>query len=82
MEGAWTGARGCAWGLILAAAQLCFDGCVLDQPTDRYVRDLADVWEPFPGEDAAGRMGIWGKEGEDDENLWWHQVGRLVKRVH
>ncbi|KAF8518690.1 S-adenosyl-L-methionine-dependent methyltransferase [Hysterangium stoloniferum] len=59
----------------------CFDGCVLDRPTDNYIRDLP-FWEPFPGLDSDGnRMGLWGKEGEIEENLWWHQAGRLVKRA-
>jgi len=61
VEGVWTSACRFGWGLILTAAQLCFNGCVLNQPTDRYVWDLADVWEPFPREDVAGQMGIWGR---------------------
>ena len=78
VECVWTSACRFGWGLILTAVQLCFDRCVLNQLTDHYVWDLTDVWEPFPREDVVGRMGIWGKEGKDDENLWWHQASQLV----
>jgi hypothetical protein len=30
--------------------------------------------------DDEDRRGIWGLEGEDEEYLLWHQMGRLVKR--
>ncbi|KAI0791413.1 hypothetical protein C8Q75DRAFT_792594 [Abortiporus biennis] len=47
-----------------------FDGCRLDRPTDSMV-DKMDVWSSKQ---------LWGKEGEDEENLWWHSVGRFVKK--
>ena len=47
-----------------------FDGCCLDRPTHLWVKDL-DVWESEE---------LWGKADEDEENLWWHQVGKFVKR--
>lgn len=46
-----------------------FDGCRLDRPTHLWV-DKLDCWES---------RDIWGKEGEDVENLFWHRVGRFVK---
>ncbi|OBZ72762.1 Methyltransferase-like protein 7B [Grifola frondosa] len=42
-----------------------FDGCCLDRPTHVWVRKMAG-WSS--GE-------VWGKEGEDEENLFWHRVG-------
>lgn len=47
-----------------------FDGCALNRPTELYVRQ-AGVWSL---EDE------WFKEGEDVESLFWHKVGRFVKR--
>lgn len=52
--------------------KLYFDGCRLDVPADRWIAGLG-VWD----EDESK---IWGKEGETEENLWWHRVGRFVKR--
>ncbi|KAI0631671.1 S-adenosyl-L-methionine-dependent methyltransferase [Trametes polyzona] len=49
-----------------------FDGCRLDRPTHLWIRD-AGVWE---------ESRLWGKEGEDEENLFWHQVGRFVKKAN
>ena len=47
-----------------------FDGCCLDRPTHLWLKEM-DVWESKE---------MWGKPGEDEENLWWHQVGKFVKR--
>lgn len=51
--------------------RVAFDGCCLDRPTHRWIQEM-DVWET---------KALWGKEGEDEENLWWHQVGKFVKRA-
>ncbi|KAF8583685.1 hypothetical protein K439DRAFT_1661155 [Ramaria rubella] len=57
-----------------------FDGCVLYQPTDDYIRNIKGIWEAFPTTDASGRRtGIWALDKDDIENLFWHQVGRLIK---
>lgn len=47
-----------------------FDGCSLNIPTEVYVRQ-AGVWSLEEE---------WLKEGEDVENLFWHRVGRFVKK--
>jgi hypothetical protein len=47
------------------------DGCCLDRPSHRWIED-AGGW-------VEGEGGIWGKEGETEEDLFWHRVGRLVK---
>ncbi|KAH8085476.1 S-adenosyl-L-methionine-dependent methyltransferase [Cristinia sonorae] len=47
-----------------------FDGCRLDRPTHLWI-DAMPVWETSE---------IWGKEGEDEESLFWHRVGRFVKK--
>ncbi|KAG0696368.1 hypothetical protein DFH29DRAFT_836942 [Suillus ampliporus] len=48
-----------------------FDGCHLDRPSHRWIEDVGG-WVP-------GEGGIRGKEGEIEEHLFWHRVGRLVK---
>ncbi|CCM00218.1 uncharacterized protein FIBRA_02246 [Fibroporia radiculosa] len=47
-----------------------FDGCCLDRPTHIYVKRL-DLWSS--GE-------VWVGEGESEENMLWHQLGKFVKR--
>ncbi|KAF8501945.1 S-adenosyl-L-methionine-dependent methyltransferase, partial [Gautieria morchelliformis] len=60
--------------------KICFDGCVLDRPTDDYIQKLENIWETSPAiNDDEDRRGIWGLEGEDKEHLFWHQMGRLIK---
>ncbi|GJJ14256.1 hypothetical protein Clacol_008520 [Clathrus columnatus] len=59
----------------------CFDGCALNRPSDEYVRNLP-YWEPIPesGRDSEGKqVGVWGNPGEEEEHLWWHQIGRFIK---
>lgn len=51
--------------------RVVFDGCCLDRPTHLWIQNM-DAWESKQ---------LWGKEGEDEENLWWHQVGRFVKKA-
>ena len=59
-----------------------FDGCRLDRATHRWVRDLKIAGEDGATElEGAWKEGeLWGKEGESEENLFWHQVGRFVKK--
>ncbi|KAF7308649.1 hypothetical protein HMN09_00714300 [Mycena chlorophos] len=55
--------------------RLAFDGCAMDRPTHLWIDQLQDgdqsVW---------AERTLWGKEGEPAEHLWWHQVGRFVRR--
>ncbi|KAH9849140.1 hypothetical protein C2E23DRAFT_862178 [Lenzites betulinus] len=48
-----------------------FDGCCLDRPTHVWVARM-DLW-------AEGR--VWGKEGEEEEHLFWHRVGRFIRKA-
>ncbi|KAI0072621.1 hypothetical protein K474DRAFT_1650758 [Panus rudis PR-1116 ss-1] len=57
-----------------------FDGCRLDRPTHVWVEKMDDIWaENGEGEDAENRK-VWGVEGEDVESMFWHRIGRYVKR--
>jgi len=49
--------------------KLSFDGCCLDRPTHVWIRKMG-IW-------ASGV--VWGKEGEAEESLFWHRVGKFVK---
>jgi hypothetical protein len=58
-----------------------FDGCRLDVPSYLWFQNMHD-------RDAEGQEVSmwkdghrWGKPGEDEENLWWHQAGRYVKHA-
>ncbi|KAF5375948.1 hypothetical protein D9615_008217 [Tricholomella constricta] len=56
---------------------LAFDGCKLDRPTHLWIEELTDDQsESFWSEQAT-----WGKDGEPEDNLFWHRVGRMVKRA-
>lgn len=58
-----------AWAPIW---QHIFDGCRLDRPTHVWIEQLGpEVWRE-------GR--VWSKEGEPEEHLFWHQMGRFVKK--
>ena len=67
-----------AWAPIWAVP---FGGCRSDRPTHVWVDELT-----FP-EDSGVEMSawsdrrIWGIEGESEENIFWHQVGKFVKRA-
>lgn len=58
-----------------------FDGCRLDRPSHAWVDGLtlprADGVETSAWSDRK----LWGKEGESEENVFWHQVGKFVKRT-
>ena len=49
---------------------LGFDGCRMDRPSHLWVERM-DVW-------AEGK--IWGNEGEPEDRLIWHRIGRFVKK--
>lgn len=46
-----------------------FDGCRLDRPTHLWVERM-EGW---------AEKEVWGKEGEDEENVWWHRLGKFIK---
>ncbi|RDX50754.1 S-adenosyl-L-methionine-dependent methyltransferase, partial [Lentinus brumalis] len=47
-----------------------FDGCRLDRPTHVWVAKM-DAWK---------EASVWSKDGEEEEHLFWHRVGRFVKK--
>lgn len=47
-----------------------FDGCCLDRPTHVWIRKM-DAW-------ASGE--VWGLEDEPEEHLFWHRIGKFVKK--
>ncbi|KAG8903421.1 hypothetical protein FRB99_003316 [Tulasnella sp. 403] len=52
---------------------LCFGGCRLDRPTHMWIEEEG-IW------DVASKT--WGKDGDDEENLFWHQIGKFTKAQH
>lgn len=61
------------WGIF-------FDGCRLDRPTDLYMKTVEIDCEDGTKESAWKEWKSWNKEGDDEENLFWHNVGRYVKK--
>lgn len=57
-----------------------FDGCRLDRPTDITVSDVKVANAEGKEESAWREVKTWGKEGEEEENLFFHSAGRFVKR--
>ncbi|KAF5350138.1 hypothetical protein D9756_009095 [Leucocoprinus leucothites] len=51
------------------------DGCRMDRPTHLYIEEV----QGRGGENIWKERSVWGKEGEPDENLFWHRAGRYVK---
>jgi hypothetical protein len=47
------------------------DGCSLDRPSHIWIREMKGIWTE--------ESKTWGKEGEPEEHLFWHQVGRYIK---
>lgn len=57
-----------------------FDGCRLDRPSHLYLRGLTEI-DGEGREMSVWREGAtWGKKDEPEENVFWHQAGRFVKR--
>ncbi|KAL1745254.1 S-adenosyl-L-methionine-dependent methyltransferase [Schizophyllum fasciatum] len=54
-----------------------FDGCLLDRPTHLWIAEAGDEAD---GEGLWAVQDTWGKEGEPEDTLFWHQAGRFVKR--
>ena len=65
------------WAPLWAVA---FDGCRIDRPSDIWVKDMKLGGEDGIEKSAWKEFRTWGKDGEDPENLFWHSVGRFVKR--
>ncbi|RDB21910.1 Methyltransferase-like protein 7B [Hypsizygus marmoreus] len=56
--------------------KMAFDGCRLDRPSHLWVEEM----QAGDGEESMwGKSEVWGKEGEEEENLFWHRAGRMVK---
>ena len=66
-----------AWAPLWA---VIFGGCRLDTPTHSLVDDLTLPEENGVETSAWSERRLWGKEGESEENIFWHQVGKFVKR--
>lgn len=49
--------------------KIFFDGCRLDRPTHLWIERMGG-WK----EEA-----VWGKEGESEENIFFHRIGKFVK---
>ena len=58
-----------------------FDGCRLDRPIHSWIDAVTLVEDNGVETSAWSERMLWGKEGESEENLWWHQVGKFVKRA-
>lgn len=66
------------WQRFWAPAwSLFFDGCRMDRATDIWLDEMIDERD---GGSAWSEKSIWGKEGEPEESLFGHSVGRMVKR--
>ncbi|KAG7095058.1 hypothetical protein E1B28_005848 [Marasmius oreades] len=61
------------WGLF-------FDGCRLDQPTDKWVEDMKDLDEYGKEICMWSEGNCWTDPNASEENLTWHVAGRFVKR--
>ncbi|KAJ2917316.1 hypothetical protein MD484_g3116, partial [Candolleomyces efflorescens] len=60
--------------------QIAFDGCRMDCPAHLFV-DRVQVAEGDGTTASPWREAqMWGKPGEPEEHLFWHQVGRFVKK--
>jgi hypothetical protein len=58
-----------------------FDGCRLDRPVHSWIDGVTLAEDDGVETSAWSERRLWGKEGEIEENLWWHQVGKFVKRT-
>jgi hypothetical protein len=54
---------------------LVFGGCRIDRQA-KWVEDMTQE----DGRSVWGDKSVWGKEGESEECLFYHQAGRMVKR--
>ena len=56
---------------------LVFGGCRLDCPTDLWLAKM----ERQDGESMWSEKSLWVKEGQPEEHLFYHRVGKLVKHL-
>ena len=52
-------------------------GCRLDCPTDLWLARMEDG----DGGSMWSQQSLWAKEGESEENLFYHRVGKMVKHL-
>lgn len=76
------------WQDVVAPVwRVCFDGCVIGLDGVEIIKEaiipgegeVEDDTNRSSNEEGWASMETWEKEGEDPENLFWHQVGRCVK---
>ncbi|KAF8147758.1 hypothetical protein K438DRAFT_1688921 [Mycena galopus ATCC 62051] len=53
-----------------------FDGCCLNRPTHLWIKELVDD----NGESVWAEGKFWGVDGWPEEQLFWRQIGRFVKK--
>ncbi|KAF9066189.1 hypothetical protein BDP27DRAFT_1227855 [Rhodocollybia butyracea] len=58
-----------------------FDGCRLDCPTHLWIDGMMTPDVHGTLKSMWSERKVWGKEGEPDENLFWHRVGQYIKNV-
>ena len=58
-----------------------FGGCRLGRPIHYWVDGVTLVEDNGVETSAWSERRLWGKEGESEENIFWHQVGKFVKRA-
>ncbi|KAJ7180524.1 S-adenosyl-L-methionine-dependent methyltransferase [Mycena filopes] len=59
--------------------RLAFDGCCLDRPTHLWIDAMEDTGKGGERVSMWSEREIWGKEGEPEEHLFWHRVGKFIK---
>ena len=66
------------WAPVWACA---FDGCRMDRPSDVWIRDLkiGDGHGGVEGSDAWMEWKIYDYPNEDEENMFYHKLGKFVK---
>jgi SAM-dependent methyltransferase len=65
-----------AWAPICA---IPFGGCRSDRPTHIWVDALTLPQDNGVETSAWSDRQLWGKEGESEEDIFWHQVGKFVR---
>ncbi|KAG6887095.1 hypothetical protein C0992_000775 [Termitomyces sp. T32_za158] len=58
-----------------------FDGCRMDRPSHLFAEQLMAIARNGDRVSMWSHQDLWGKDGEPEENLFWHRVGRFVKRL-
>ncbi|KAJ7043472.1 hypothetical protein C8F04DRAFT_943277 [Mycena alexandri] len=59
--------------------RLALGGCCLDRPTHLWIDAMEDKGKDGESVSMWSERKLWGKEGEPDEHLFWHRVGKFVK---